>query len=123
MRSAACLLVVLGSLTGNCSPIDARDRSELMIGDASAGRLIAERVGCAVCHTIPGVRGPAGRLGPSLHRFADRAFIAGVAANTPDALAQFVRNAPSVDNDTAMPEMPLTDREARDIAAFLYSLR
>jgi len=62
-------------------------------------------------------------LGPSLHRFADRAFIAGVAANTPDALAQFVRNAPSVDNDTAMPEMPLTDREARDIAAFLYSLR
>jgi cytochrome c1 len=49
--------------------------------------------------------------------------IAGVVPNKPDSLAQFVREASSISSQTAMPRMPLNEQQARDVAAFLYTLR
>src|SRR5690606_21805350 len=48
-------------------------------GSARRGRTIlaSGQYGCAACHTIPGVRGARGIVGPSLVGFADRPFIAG----------------------------------------------
>ncbi|MNW10173.1 hypothetical protein D3C71_2073330 [compost metagenome] len=48
--------------------------------------------------------------------------IAGRLPNQPDMMTQFVRDAPSLLPDTGMPAMPLTEAEARDVAAYLYSL-
>lgn len=90
--------------------------------DAGLGRDITERVGCGACHQIPGVTWPQGKVGPSLEGFADRALIAGRFPNQPETLARFVRDAPSLSPETGMPPMPLTEEEARHVAAYLYTL-
>lgn len=90
--------------------------------DAGRGREIIARVGCGACHTIPGVSWPKGRVGPALAGFGSRPLIAGRSTNDPDTLAGFVRNAPAFAPGVGMPPMPLTDEEARDVAAYLYTL-
>ena len=90
---------------------------------AKRGLQAIERVQCAACHDIPGVDWPKGRTGPSLHEFGKRGAIAGTLPNRPDVLAAFVRNAPSVKPGSPMPPMPVTEREARDIAAYLIEAR
>lgn len=89
--------------------------------DALRGRAAIERVGCAACHRIPGVGWPEGATGPSLHGFAEQGLIAGRLPNRPDVLASFVRNAPAILPGTTMPAMPLSEEEARDVAAYLYA--
>lgn len=88
--------------------------------DARAGLAAIERVGCGACHAIPGLAWPRGRAGPHLGGMAERALIAGRLPNRPEVLAAFVRNAPALTPQTAMPAMPLSKAEARDIAAYLY---
>lgn len=90
---------------------------------AVRGKQVIERVGCGACHSIPGVRWPAGEVGPSLEGFANQGLIAGRLPNRPDLLAAFVRNAPAVLPGTTMPAMPLDEAEARDVAAYLYGTR
>ena len=90
--------------------------------DARNGKTLIEETGCGACHEIPGIAWPRGRLGPSLAGFDDIGLIAGALPNTPENLAHFVRNAPAAKPGSTMPPMPVTDAEARDIAAYLYSL-
>lgn len=91
-------------------------------GDAEAGLALIERTGCGACHEIPGVDWPRGRSGPSLVGFDDIGLIAGALPNTPENLAWFVRNAPEAKPGSTMPGMPLTEAQARDVAAYLYGL-
>ena len=84
------------------------------------GKMAIERVQCAACHEIPGIAWPKGRTGPSLHSFDDRGMIAGSLPNRPDILAAFIRDAPALKPGSPMPAMPVSDAEARDIAAYLY---
>ena len=90
--------------------------------DAERGLALIEEVACGSCHEIPGVSWPKGRMGPSLVGFDDIGLIAGALPNTPENLAQFVRNAPEAKPGSTMPPMPVTEEQARDIAAYLYSL-
>lgn len=90
--------------------------------DADRGRRAIQRVACGACHKIPGVSWPEGRVGPSLDGFADQALIAGRFPNEPQILAQWVRNAPALAPQTGMPPMPLSEQEARDVVAYLYTL-
>ena len=90
--------------------------------DAARGLAAMEQVGCAACHVIPGIDWPRGAVGGSLAGFGDRSLIAGRLPNRPDVLARWVRDAPSLAPDSAMPAMPLTEAEARDVAAYLYTL-
>ena len=112
----ALLLLVLGACK---QPPD-----EVVTTQSSAeerGRVAIKQVGCGACHEIRGIDWPRGRAGPSLIGFDDKTPIAGELANTPAALAAFIRNAPAVVPRSTMPPMPVTEREARDIAAYLYS--
>jgi cytochrome c1 len=43
--------------------------------------------------------------------------------NTPGNLIRWIRNPRSVEPGTAMPALGLSEREARDIAAYLYELQ
>lgn len=61
-------------------------------------------------------------MGPSLVGFDDNGPIAGALPNTAQNLALFVRNAPAAKPGSTMPAMPLTQQEARDVAAYLYGL-
>lgn len=87
------------------------------------GRAAATRLGCGACHTMPGVAWPKGRVGPALDGFGDRALIAGSRPNRAPLLADFVRDAPAAVPGTAMPAIAMSDADARDIAAWLQSLR
>jgi cytochrome c2 len=91
--------------------------------DARRGRVLVRDVGCPACHTIPGVRGARGNVGPPLTRFADRTYIAGMLRNEPRHLVTWLRHPQQVVPGNAMPEMGLDERDARDIAAYLYTLR
>ena len=88
--------------------------------DAAHGKAVIEQAGCGSCHIIPGVRWPQGKVGPALNGLAERALIAGKLPNEPDVLAAYIRNAPALVPDSAMPAMPVSEAEARDVAAYLY---
>ena len=92
-------------------------------GDVEAGRVAVKTYGCNACHTIPGVVDARGLVGPPLTQIANRIYIAGVLANTPDNLVQWIQNPPGIDPRTAMPNVGVDETNARDIAAYLYTLR
>lgn len=91
-------------------------------GDPPRGQELIQRVGCGACHSIPGVEWPQGTVGPPLAGFADRGLIAGRFPNEADTLALWVRDAPALVPETGMTPMPLTEEEARDVVAYLYTL-
>ncbi|MGN3975443.1 c-type cytochrome [Tsuneonella sp. SYSU-LHT278] len=86
------------------------------------GLAAIHEAGCGACHEIPGIDWPAGKLGPSLKGFDDTGLIAGRLPNRPAVLAAFIRDAPSVIPGSTMPPIPVTRREAADIASYLYGL-
>ncbi len=92
-------------------------------GDPYRGRDQIRRYGCDSCHTIPGVSTADALVGPPLTRIALRTYLAGRLENTPENMQRWIRNPWSIDERTAMPNMGVTERDARDIAAFLYTLR
>jgi cytochrome c1 len=92
-------------------------------GSAGRGAQVIATKNCGSCHTIPGIQGAAGVVGPPLFFFSRRTFIAGQMPNTPENLVQWVRSPQSVVPKTAMPNLGLTDQQARDVAAYLYTLR
>jgi cytochrome c1 len=92
-------------------------------GDPARGADLVRAYGCGYCHIVPGVRGARGLVGPSLERVASRVYIGGVLANTPRNLQRWLQDPPAVDPRTAMPNVGVTAEDARDLAAYLYTLR
>ena len=92
-------------------------------GTPARGKEIIRRYGCEACHSIPGVAGARGQVGPPLDGIASRTYLAGRLPNTPDNLMRWIRDPQSIAPGTAMPEMGVTERDGRDIAAYLYTLR
>ncbi len=92
-------------------------------GVAALGVQVIQEKNCGSCHTITGIRTARGLVGPPLTLFGRRTFIAGELPNTPDNLVNWIRSPQSVNPKTAMPALGLTDQQARDVAAYLYTLR
>jgi cytochrome c1 len=78
--------------------------------------------GCGACHIIPGVVGASGTIGPPLDGFGRRVYIAGKLPNRPENLLRWIQDPQGVEPGTAMPSLPVSDDEARHIAAYLYTL-
>lgn len=91
-------------------------------GDPDRGHAALMRRPCGGCHLIPGVAGAKGNVGAPLTAFASRAYIAGRVQNTPDNLVQWIEDPHTIDPQNVMPPMGIGEREARDIAAYLYTL-
>jgi cytochrome c2 len=92
-------------------------------GDPGAGQRAIDARHCGSCHDIPGVTGAAGVVGPPLDGFARRTFIPGGEPNTPANLVSWIRDPAKFCARTAMPNLGLEEPEARDVAAYLYTLR
>jgi cytochrome c2 len=92
-------------------------------GDADRGRTVIKKYGCNTCHTIAGVRGADGLVGPPLTGIAQRMYIGGVARNTPNNMIAWIENPKHFDSKTAMPNVGVTHRDAVDIASYLYTLK
>lgn len=91
-------------------------------GDAAVGERLITRYGCGSCHTIPGVKGADGLVGPPLTKFGRRTFIAGQLPNTPENLIRWIMDPREVEPGTAMPDLGVSEAEARNIAAYLEGL-
>lgn len=95
----------------------------LTTGDANAGRAALEAYDCGVCHRIPGVRGAVGLVGPPLEGFGNRIYITGRFANTEPMLERWIVDPPALVPATAMPSVGVDEHDARNMAAYLLSLR
>ncbi|HWQ36672.1 MAG TPA: c-type cytochrome [Blastocatellia bacterium] len=100
-----------------------QEGAELTAGDPARGRVAIVRYGCGACHAIPGVSNAKGLVGPPLSGIANRAYIGGVLGNTPDNMIEWLRNPQAVSPKTAMPNLHVSERDARDIASYLYTLK
>lgn len=89
---------------------------------AELGRELIKQYGCGSCHTIPGVAGADGLVGPPLTHFSQRGYIAGRLTNSPENLARWIQDPDGVDPETAMPDLGVTAEEARNMAAYLHSI-
>ena len=92
-------------------------------GNPHVGKKLIVGSGCGACHTIPGIYTARGLVGPPLSFYSRRTMIAGELPNVPDNLVRWLMDAPAVEPGTAMPNMGLSKQQARDIAAYLYTLR
>ena len=92
-------------------------------GDPDRAPELMTHYGCAGCHTIPGVPGASGRVGPPLQQVAGRVYLGGVLTNTPDNLVRWIVNPRAISPKTAMPVTGISEKDARHVAAYLLTLR
>jgi putative membrane protein len=117
-------LLVASVLAYGCNRIPhAEDARQITGGDPALGREKIRYYGCDSCHTIPGVPTADATVGPPLDRIAMRTLLAGHIQNTPENMMQWIRTPHAFEPQTAMPEMGVTERDSRDITAYLYTLR
>jgi cytochrome c len=111
---------VVASCVGGRRPSPYRSSAE---GDeARRGEGVVRDVGCGACHEVPGIRQARGQVGPTLEGFARRSFIAGELPHTRANLVRWVLDPQQIEPRTAMPDLDLTEQQAKDVAAFLDTL-
>ena len=120
---AAALLLAFAACGGGMSESEQAAAEMTDGGDPARGRAAIERYGCGTCHTIPGVSGADALVGPPLSQVASRSYVGGVLTNSPENMIRWIQDPRAVDSLTAMPTLGITDREARDIASYLYTLK
>jgi cytochrome c len=123
MRARDWLASLLASVLAGALAAGCHGREEHVPGDAGAGRAAIERHQCGACHVIPGIVDARGDVGPPLTDYGRRVYLAGKFPQDPALLERWIRDAPSLEPRTAMPGTDVTEREARDIAAYLRQLR
>jgi cytochrome c len=104
---------------------DAREKLQvarsLTGGDPGHAADLVTRYGCGGCHTITGLPGADGKAAPPLTDMRARVYIGGVLPNTAQNLIDWIVDPRQFDRRTAMPASGITEDEARDIAAYLYT--
>ena len=92
-------------------------------GDPRRGEALFIQYGCGSCHAVRGVRTATGMVGPPIDGMATRVIVAGRFANTPANMERWIRQPQEVSRGTAMPDLNVSEGDARDITAFLYTRR
>jgi cytochrome c oxidase assembly factor CtaG len=118
------LLPLLALVTACGAGAGVREEARTLTGgEPDRGVAAIGRYGCGSCHTIPGIRGATGSVGPPLAAIASRGYLAGQLSNSPSNMMRWIQHPQHVERGTAMPEMGVTENDARDITAYLYTLR
>jgi cytochrome c1 len=113
------LVLSLGLCVAGCNASGSSQSSDAQ--RRGADLIIAN--GCGTCHSIPGIAGARGNVGPPLDHIGTRVFIAGMLRNTPDNMVRWLRNPQAIIPGNAMPNMNLNEAQARDITAYLAGLQ
>lgn len=119
---AAAAALGLAAALGGCRPASGQTR-EIAGANPERGKALIQTYGCGSCHTIPGVDGADATVGPPLLEWSRRTYIAGEVPNTPDFLIRWIEMPQAIEPGTAMPNLGVTEGNAKDIAAYLYSIR
>ena len=122
VKAGAAWLICMPFLLIGCNEGKATKPYTVATGNPAHGRQLMQAYGCGACHIVPGVHGARGLVGPPLFYLGQRTMIAGELPNSPDNLARWIQHPRSVEPKTAMPDLGLTQDQAYDIAAYLYSL-
>ena len=123
LRRAAPVVAVAALVLTGCRDDPAPRPAGTAVGDPAAGARAIDAYGCGACHTIPGIRSADSLVGPPLTGWGERTFIAGTLANDVENLVTWLQDPDEVRPGTAMPDLGITDADARDIAAYLLDLR
>lgn len=83
------------------------------------GRVALTQYACHSCHMIPGVTGPRTYVGPSLAGLGQRSFIAGALPRSEENLVRWIMAPQTIKPGSAMPQLGVSERDARDMAAYL----
>lgn len=118
MLLLAALLIVM---VAACRRDIGRVEKPVPGGDVEQGRVAIVHYGCAACHTIPGVADAVAVVGPPLLDYESRHYIAGSLPNTVDNLIYWLQFPQSVEPGTAMPNLNVTETDARNMVAYLFS--
>jgi cytochrome c oxidase subunit 2 len=87
------------------------------------GLAVVERGPCQMCHTIRGTMAN-GRFGPDLTHVATRSTLAsGTVPNTPDTLANWIKDPQHIKPGTRMPSTGLSQEELQALVAYLQTLK
>jgi cytochrome c2 len=120
---AGSFAVACGLLSGCIGNEPMGGYQSAMSGNPANGKALIQTYGCGSCHVIPGIRTARGMVGPPLFYYSRRTIIAGELPNTPQNLVTWIKNPVAVEPGTAMPALGVSDSQAHDIAAYLYTLR
>lgn len=120
--SALCVALVTGVVAAACSSTPSSAPAQVPGGNPRQGAVEIERFGCGSCHVIPGIRGADGLVGPPLIDWSRRGFIAGELPNNGPNLIHWIMDPRQVEPGTAMPDLGVSQSQARDIAAYLFSI-
>jgi cytochrome c len=121
-------VLIVGGIATYAAFIAAPERAQREAAGATGGdpargtQAIAIR-GCGSCHEIEGIPGARATVGPALDRLAFRGALPGGLPNTTPNLIRWIRFPQQVSPGSAMPDLNIPAQEARDIAAYLYSIR
>ncbi|HSM54632.1 MAG TPA: cytochrome c3 family protein [Candidatus Sulfomarinibacteraceae bacterium] len=96
--------------------------SNQFLGDPELGAEALDRYGCGSCHTIPGIKGADALVGAPLTAWSERHYIAGSLPNTPSNLVRWIMDPQEIEPGTLMPDLGVTEADARHMAAYLYTL-
>ena len=121
-RGCVAILVAAFALSA-CSDKPSKFNPPFANADPQRGKVALAKYGCVACHTIPGIPGSNALTAPPLIGISQRSYLAGMLENTPENLRRWIQHPRQVNPHTAMPEQGLTDRDASDIAAYLYTTR
>lgn len=124
----ACVLVTSAAVAFDLfargtSRVPAEPERYVPEGNARLGRENIVAHGCGACHVIPGIRQATGRVGPQLVGLRDQIYLAGMLPNTPEDLVAWIRHPRRINPGTAMPDLGLSEAEARNVAAYLYEMK
>jgi len=127
---AGLVLLSIAAAIASAIVINAQDMAQarttaeqLTGGSVSAGKHAFQAYGCSACHAIKTLPGADGQVGPSLDQIATQAQLAGHLANSPANMARWIQHPQQVDPGNGMPETGVSDQDARNISAYLYTLR
>lgn len=118
---AGIALLVVGVVMMEVST-GGRPFREVPGGDVERGHDALIKYKCGECHKIPGVLGANGTKGQPLVGLGARVDIVGALPNTPEDVIRWIRKPKSIYPETGMPELNVSEQEARDMVAYLYSL-
>jgi cytochrome c1 len=90
---------------------------------AQDGAKLMSSLGCGACHTVPGVTGADGKVGPSLEHVGSQIYIAGMLRNSTENLQRWVQHPQAILPGNVMPDIPMSDTSAAKIVAYLQTLR
>jgi len=90
-------------------------------GNADAGKQVFSTKGCVGCHTIEGLQGAVGTVGPPLTHIASQPYDS--FPNDDAFLKQWINDPQAAKPGTAMPKLGLSDQELNDVVTYLLTLK